>query len=85
MWSERIDQLKRLRRAIPADTDQIPVTDLRRDDRFRFAGDWFRVLGTAAVDDHQRVAAGGGKTKTIIDYWIGETVTVALPRPPETT
>lgn len=82
MWSDRIDQLKRLRQSVPREPyDWVPVTDLRHNDRFFFAGNWFRVIDAAPIEEHRMLTAACGTTRTVIDYLAFEMVKVALPRP----
>jgi hypothetical protein len=85
VWSDRVDQLKALRRSVPRDPyDWVPVSELRRGDRFLFGGDWFRVIDAAPIEEHRMLTAACGATKTVIDYLAFETVKVALPRPERT-
>lgn len=82
MWTERIDKLKHLRRDLPRDPYQwVQASELRRDDRFQFAGDWFRVLDATPVETHVFTSAVRGRTETVVDYLGFEMVKVALPRP----
>lgn len=83
MWADRIDRLKELRRDQPRDPYQwVQASELRRDDRFCFGGNWFRVLNTSVIEEpHVQADAVSGHTRTVIDYLAFEMVKVVLPRP----